>query len=560
MKYPLLLLIIFLLSIPSSSQIPTDYFKVPLKIPLVLSGTFGELRSNHFHSGLDIKTQGKQGVNIHATAKGFVSRIKISHYGYGKAIYIQHPNGYTTVYAHLKKFAPKIETYVKAKQYALEKYTIELFPKKEELIITAEEIIALSGNSGGSGGPHLHFEIRDAQQRPMNPMLFGIEIKDTRKPLVNTAWLYPLDDQSQINGSYKPYRLKMQTLSDGSLKTISVDAFGQIGIAVSTIDQQNAANNKNGYYNIESRVNGNKNFEIEMKRFTFSETRYINRMIDYCYFKENRSRITKLFVEPNNPLSIYKNGNGYITVEDSLSYNCIVNIKDIKGNTKTLNIPITGKNTPRTTALVTQGYEYFARPDAPFEFSNSFVNVSIPKGGLYDPTPLNIKDLPNKGIKVHKNTTPLHKYMTISFSLQNIQNPKYSYIGRFYETSPNKPSFVGAKNNGTQITARTREFGNFGVFSDLVKPKVKALNFSNNKWVSKNKTLRVWIADNETGIKKFKTTINGKFALMEYDYKKNLLVYDFEDNIHTSGKNDLKVYVEDNVGNSTIFEATFFRK
>lgn len=155
---------------------PKDYFQNPLDVPLVLSGTFGELRSNHFHSGLDIKTQQRQGLDVVASAIGYVSRINIQHYGYGKALYVQHPNGYTTVYAHLKKFSPEIEAYVKKRQYANETYEIELFPEANELQVEANELIAFSGNTGGSGGPHLHFEIRDGSQRPMNPKLFGIEI------------------------------------------------------------------------------------------------------------------------------------------------------------------------------------------------------------------------------------------------------------------------------------------------------------------------------------------------------------------------------------------------
>ena len=173
MKY-ILLLILLPLQVFSQSEYPQDYFRNPLDITLVLSGSFAELRSNHFHSGLDIKTQQKQGLKVYTAADGYVSRIKVSHFGYGKALYITHPNGYTTVYAHLKKFSPKIEAYVKKRQYEKESYEVEFFPNTDELLISRDEIVAFSGNTGGSGGPHLHFEIRDNAERPINPMLFGI--------------------------------------------------------------------------------------------------------------------------------------------------------------------------------------------------------------------------------------------------------------------------------------------------------------------------------------------------------------------------------------------------
>jgi len=167
----------------------------------LLSGTFAELRSNHFHSGLDIKTQQRRGLKVKASATGFVSRIKVSHFGYGKALYITHPNGYTTVYAHLQKFSPDIEAYVKQQQYKKESYQIELFPKAGTLPVLKDNLIAYSGNSGGSGGPHLHYEIRDKQQRPMNPLLFGLDVKDTTNPIIKSIYAYPLDNQASINGS-----------------------------------------------------------------------------------------------------------------------------------------------------------------------------------------------------------------------------------------------------------------------------------------------------------------------------------------------------------------------
>ena len=185
MKF-ILLLFCFSISTFFSQQSYEDVnFRSPIGIPLLLSGNFAELRSNHFHAGLDIKTQGRQGLEVKASAKGFISRIKIQHYGYGKALYVQHPNGYTTVYGHLKKLAPKIEEYLKERQYNKESYEIELFPEAGELSVEQGEVIAYSGNTGGSGGPHLHFEIRDGSQRPMNPEMFGIEIQYTRDPIVD---------------------------------------------------------------------------------------------------------------------------------------------------------------------------------------------------------------------------------------------------------------------------------------------------------------------------------------------------------------------------------------
>ena len=171
--YMRLIIIPFLFFISVSmaqNSYPQDYFQSPLEIPLILSGTFAELRSNHFHSGLDIKTQQQSGLKVMAAASGFVSRIKVSHFGYGKALYITHPNGYTTVYAHLQNFNPEIDAYIKHRQYKNESYEIELFPKAGELLVNNGDIVAYSGNTGGSGGPHLHFEIRNKQEHPMNPM------------------------------------------------------------------------------------------------------------------------------------------------------------------------------------------------------------------------------------------------------------------------------------------------------------------------------------------------------------------------------------------------------
>src|SRR5690554_2261216 len=186
--------ILFGITAFSQKPIPVDYFDLPLQIPIELSGTFGELRNDHFHSGLDIKTLQKEGIAIYAPADGYVHRIKVSHFGYGKALYIQHPNGYSTVYAHLKDYAGAIQEYVKKEQYRQQSYEVEMFPGVDVLKVRKGDLIGYTGNTGSSGGPHLHYEIRDASSRPMNPLLFGMDIPDTRKPLINSVFVYPVGD------------------------------------------------------------------------------------------------------------------------------------------------------------------------------------------------------------------------------------------------------------------------------------------------------------------------------------------------------------------------------
>ena len=222
MRYTLLLLIFISTFGQAQSIYPQDYFRSPLDIELVLSGTFAELRSNHFHSGLDIKTKQREGLNIYATASGYVSRIKVSHYGYGKAIYVTHPNGYVTVHGHLQRFSDKIEAYVKQRQYAEESYEIELFPDLNDLVVTKGDVIAYSGNTGGSGGPHLHFEIRDGNARPLNPMLFGVDIKDSKKPSINSIYAYPIDEGSHINQSGKKVKLRLIPQQNGDFTVESI--------------------------------------------------------------------------------------------------------------------------------------------------------------------------------------------------------------------------------------------------------------------------------------------------------------------------------------------------
>ena len=217
-NYIFLLFFLFGLSVFSQENYPTDYFRSPLDIPISLAGTFGELRSNHFHAGMDIKTKRRNGLKVYATADGYVSRIKVALWGYGKVIYIRHPNGYTSVYAHLSKFGEGIQEYVKNIQYTKESYeTGNIYPKENEIIVKKGQIIGYSGSTGGFVAPHLHYEIRDTKtEHIINPMLFGLVVQDSIAPRINKLMAYPIESSSRINRTTKKQilALKKDTLKE----------------------------------------------------------------------------------------------------------------------------------------------------------------------------------------------------------------------------------------------------------------------------------------------------------------------------------------------------------
>jgi hypothetical protein len=529
---------------------------------LVLSGTFAELRTNHFHSGLDIKTQGKEGFKTYASAEGYVSRIKISRYGYGKALYITHPNGYTTVYAHLQKFSPSIEAYVKQQQYTKETFELELFPKAETLKVAAKEVIAYTGNTGGSGGPHLHFEIRDKQERPMNPMLFGLDIKDTTKPEVYELFGYPLSEGSHINGVNTRVKIRLIKLADGTYKTEQITAFGEIGFGIISTDRQDYASNKNGVSLIETTFNGAKSLEVDFKRFSFSETKHLNRYIDYGYFYETKKRIQKLFINSNNPLKLLKNhqSQGIVSIEDNTNSVYKISVSDYKGNESKLNIPIIGlqKDLPKAKIKTQVLQNIIASEETLLE--KGPVKVQIYKDSFYEDVAIGF-DVTNDTLKLHKANIPLKKSMNINFDISQYKatDKENLFIGSVSRYG-NKLYYTSTKRRGDVLTARTKYLGDYTLGIDTENPKIKAINFKNNSWMSKYRYLKVKISDGITGIKNYRATLNDRWILMEYDTKTETLTHDFNDGVVTDTKNNLKIIVTDNVGNSSTFESIFYRK
>ncbi|MCH3884961.1 M23 family metallopeptidase [Tenacibaculum aquimarinum] len=562
MKKHILLIFIFIYYFGFSQKYPQTDFENPLKIPLVLSGTFGELRSNHFHSGLDIKTQGKEGIKIYAPADGYVSRIKVSQWGFGKAIYITHYNGYTTVYAHLQKFEEPIESYVKSIQYKKENYqTGNIFPSEDKFPVKKGDIIGFTGDTGGSGGPHLHFEIRDtATEHIINPMHFGIFPEDTKSPTLQKAKVYALDNNSRINKTSKDVVLNIKNVGDNKYVTNRITANGYIGFGVNAFDRLNGANNKNGIYSLEMNVNGERYYYHDVETFSFAESKFINLLIDYPFYKKFKSRFQKTHKVKANKLSIYSDllDNGKIYIENGVNYNIEIIAKDFKGNSSTLQIPVKGvANNTTFSAKDTTAYKITAKKFNKFQQEN--VIIAFPKNTFYKDLFLDFK-VENGVAKVHESTIPLDKKFTLTFNVSSYSGAEKEQLYIANVTNKKYPRYVATKKKDTTFYCTTKTLGSYKLLSDKLSPKISLLNFKNEQWLSKAKTLKVKISDIGSGIKNFRATIDGEWVLMEYNHKRGILTYNFNDKKLVGSKHLFKLVVSDNVGNTKNISATFFRK
>lgn len=552
-----ILTLLFCQFIFAQTEYPKDYFDPPLDIPMQLSGNFGELRPNHFHAGFDLKTNQREGLNVYAVADGYVSRIKISTFGNGKCIYITHPNGYTSVYGHLQTTLGEIQHYVNQTHYKEKAFEIEMFPKPGELPVTKGQLIALSGNTGSSEGPHLHFEIRDTKSEfVINPIFFGYDknIKDTKKPTISSLYVYPMDNTT-VNQSKQPLLLNLSLQKDGTYLASKVKTNGKIGFGINAVDFDDVSGNRNGVFNVSTFVNGNQNYNYQFNTYSFNEMRYINALIDYPRYKKSGQRIQKLFMKTPFPLSIIKTDSlhGIIPVEPNLASTYRIEVSDYFGNLNAITVPV------EYDAATTVVYEepvtskYFIKVNKDYNFEKDNKSVFFPAGTFYDDFNLNF-DVRNNKIYIHDDVVPVHSNFTIT-----IKDSTYSKALRDKVFIGRNGSYNATTRKDDVYTAKSKILGQFGLVLDTIAPVIKIAKPIEGKWISDLKTIQFTISDSLSGIKSYNGYLNGDWVLFEYDNKTRKITHRFDDALLAEGANDLKIEVIDNVGNSAIFETQFFR-
>jgi len=548
---------------------PTTYFISPVGKNMLVSGNFAELRLNHYHSGIDLRTKGAIGEEIYAAADGYVSRINISPWGYGNALYITHPNGYKTVYGHLNNFSETIKEYAESKQYALEQFAVNLYLGKEDLVVKQGDVIGYSGNTGRSYGPHLHFEIRETENdEPYNPFLFFTKVLDNIKPEIFTLAIYPFNDTSFVD---KTNAKKIISVAGSNGKyTISnndIEVYGKIIFGVEAYDYLNSVGNRNAVYSIDLYVDDTLIYSHKMDKFLFSESRFINSMVDYKERITSEKRIQRSYIAPNNLLNSYtfSKDKGIFTFTDDKKHQIKYIIKDIKGNSSELKFSVKSVSEISSTIKyknIKTDYTMLMPYNVDNYYITNDLRISVYKKCLYEnlyfyysktKSDSKYSDIHN----IHNQYTPLHSSMTISINAEKVPE-KYidkAIIAR--KNDDDEISNCGGKNINGFITAKSNKFGSFYILVDTVAPVIKAVNISKGVKKTSGDLISFKVTDNLSGLETYDGYIDNKWILFKFDGKNDLVYYECDKNI-TKGEHNLIFIVKDERGNQNTFSTTFY--
>ena len=551
-----------LLSNISKDKLPKGEFIAPMNLPLNLSGNFGEPRRGHFHTGIDIKTNEKEGYTVYAIADGYVSRIGVSPYGYGNALYITHPNGYTSVYGHLQTFISNIIATVRQEQYRQLSFAVDIYLPKDSIKVKQGEQIALSGNTGGSGGPHLHFEIRDSKERPMNPLLFGYMLNDKVAPVINHLQLYNLDDD--YFQPSKRLALKKDTSGYKTVDTLLQVNASKVGIAINTFDKMTNSSNTFGVYEITLKDNGKVIFQYKNDVLSFDEKRMIIAHLDYPVFlNESFKAFHKCFLEPGNKISSYENviEKGMINLNDNQPHFIEIEVADFNANISKANF-ILIKNTDATFFSQSYRYTHKLKCDEMNSFTSANVKWSIPGKALvrntllyYTETESENHTFLSKVVTFNKNTEQLLDNFSLSIKSQISDSLASKLLIVWKDDKGKLISKSGVFANGF-VTTSVREFGQFYVAMDTIKPLIRPLEFNSQTAIGAQEKWKFVISDNLSGIEAFDVFIDNVWTLAEFDGKSGVLAV-LNQGALKKGEHFLRIIVIDERENSSTYESKF---
>jgi hypothetical protein len=566
MTYCLCLVIAFLSYGGHPTEYPKDYFQPPVTGPLRLSGTFGELRPNHFHGGIDIK--GTVGTPIYAAAEGFVSKIVIAPDSYGNHLYIQHPNGYTTLYAHLESFAPAIQQFVREKQRLAETFELTFVPSAGQFRVDSGTRIGSMGNTGHSFGPHLHFEIREtATDKPHNPLLFGYKVADTVPPRLHEVKIYETD----LQGNTRSTRILPLVFKNGkyrvSADTVVVNS-EQLGLAIKAYDHMDGVPNWNGIYALELSSGDERLYGFKLDAIGRTESRFLNAHIDYLEQKYRGSYFHRCFKLPGNMLSIYyPDKTGRIALSPGEVKKLDLVVRDVAGNISTLELFVRRASGESIFPSVYVPYQFFWPYNHRNRIEDYQIYIDIPSGTFYE----------NAFIRYQVKSQTSGQYSDLhSFQPEDIPLHQSFLLGLRAENIPQKireKAFIGQVSKGSvtnwgghwqddgMIVAAVRNLGHFCILADTVPPVIQAERFTSD--MRRYTSMSFKISDNISASPnlpnlRFKGFIDGKWVLFTYDEKNRRIQYIFEDDL-SKGAHQLKIEVVDAMGNTAVFERAFLR-
>ncbi|PRD54797.1 M23 family peptidase [Sphingobacterium gobiense] len=548
----------------TSRKYPQGYFRNPLNVAMDASGTFGELRSTHFHAGDDYRTQQRIGLPLHAAAEGYVSRVRVQIGGGGNSVYIDHPNGYTTVYLHMDKFNDALTNIIRAEQYKQQRFDVDVTVDSGVVKLTKGQYIGNAGNTGASGGPHLHFEIRDTKtQRPLNPQLFGLRFNDRFLPTINNIMVYDLNDDL-FNEHTPRQAMQVKAIRNGIYtltQNTPIKVNGKFGLGINTIDRHRAGGFRNGVYSIELFINGEAISTVVFEELDFNTSRGIHSYIDYPYWRKTKAKVQKSFKDPGNPIEIFKvlKNVGVISLPDDKVYDAKYVVKDIAGNCSELNFKIQTAAVAQRTQQKRQGAQLF-KYNTENTFENQDIRINMPTGVLYSDLDFTYNTAPQPAggysviHRVHNNLTPL--FSTYNLRIKPTNLPAHLESKALLASVENGSE--GGKFEDGWVTVNTRNLGSFYVAVDTVAPTITPRNLSNGKNVSAQRKIDFTIRDNFSGIQSFNGYIDDRWVLMEYDPKNKHLWHTFDSSL-SKGQHTFKLMVKDWKDNEQVYEVKFIK-